>query len=72
MCLREQGQVEQALEQWRAGEALSQGAGMLDQQLMFLRRSAALLGARGRTGEARQLERQLTALREAGAQELAL
>ena len=71
-CLRELGQADRALEEWRAGGTLSEGIGMLDQRLSFLRRSVELLGARGRASEVRELQKQMSALREAGAQELPL
>jgi len=72
VCLRELGQPDRALEEWRSGATLSEGSGMLDQQLGLLRRSAQLLLDRDRPTEARQLEREMSALREAGAQELPL
>lgn len=72
VCLRELGQSDDALEEWRAGATLSEGAAMPDQRLMFLRRSAELLAAHGRTSDARKLELQMEQLRKEGAQELPL
>jgi hypothetical protein len=45
---------------------------MADQQLGLLRRMAELLGTRSRMSELREVEKQITALRQDGAQELPL
>jgi tetratricopeptide (TPR) repeat protein len=71
-CLRELGQFDAALDEWRAGAKLGEGIGMSDQQLSCLRRSAELLESRGRTSELRELNTQIAELRRAGAQELPL
>jgi tetratricopeptide (TPR) repeat protein len=71
-CLRELGQRDAALEEWRAGAELAEGVGMSDQELAFLKRSVQLLEGSGRTGELRELERKIAELRSSGAQELPL
>lgn len=72
VCLRELGQDEAALEQWRAGVTLAQGVEMPDQQLNYLRRMAEHFASRQRTRELREVEQQIEQLRQSGAQELPL
>jgi hypothetical protein len=72
VCHRALSEFDRALDEWSAGAELSEGSGMLDHQLLFLRRSAELLRERGRTSEVRALEGQMNELRKAGAQELPL
>lgn len=72
ICQHESGQVDRALEEWRAGDVLSEGVGMLDQRLMFLRRRVDLLARQGRSQELPELQRQMSELRRGGAQELPL
>ncbi|HTU63088.1 MAG TPA: hypothetical protein VMF89_31730 [Polyangiales bacterium] len=71
-CARGARSHEEALEHWRRGVTLTEGLGMRDQQLGLLRRMRELVADRGRSGELRELDRQIEDLRRAGAQELQL
>ena len=71
-CARKAGSVDDALKEWRAGVTLTEGLGMHDQQLGFLRRIREVIAERGRTSEVREIDRQMEELRRAGGRELQL
>jgi tetratricopeptide (TPR) repeat protein len=71
-CARGARSHEEALRQWRSGVTLTEGLGMRDQQLGLLRRMRELVADRGRSGELRELDREIEDLRRVGARELQL